>query len=81
MSNGNCFMDIEIKTWLFDIVTAIQEIESFLTDQPGGASLQSPDIKTKRAIERDFEIIFNRKVAKMPGNAKKFIAELCAFAS
>jgi uncharacterized protein with HEPN domain len=27
-------MDIEIKTLLYDILTAIQEIESFLENQP-----------------------------------------------
>ena len=50
-------MDIEIKTWLFDILTAIHEIESFLADQPKDSPLQQSDLKTRRAIERDFEII------------------------
>jgi len=47
-------MDIEIKTWLFDILTAVQEIESFLNDLPAGSPT---DLKTRRAIERNFEII------------------------
>lgn len=50
-------MDIEIKTWLYDILTAIQEIENFLADQPTGSQLQPTDLKTRRAIERNFEII------------------------
>jgi len=50
-------MDIEIKTWLYDILTAIQEIESFLADQPTGLSIQKTDLKTRRAIERNIEII------------------------
>ena len=34
INSGNSFMDIEIKTWLYDILNAINEIESFLlTDQ------------------------------------------------
>lgn len=47
-------MDIEIKAWLYDILTAINEIESFIGTDP--SSLQS-DLKTKRAVERDIEII------------------------
>jgi hypothetical protein len=27
-------MDIEIKTWLFDILSSIMEIDSFFTDIP-----------------------------------------------
>ena len=27
-------MDIEIKTWLYDILNAITEIDSFFEDQP-----------------------------------------------
>ena len=50
-------MDIETKTWLFDILTAVQEIEVFLADQPTGSSAHQTDIKTKRSIERDIEII------------------------
>jgi len=50
-------MDIEIKTWLYDILTAIQEIESFLADQSTSTQLQQTDLKTKRAIERNIEII------------------------
>ena len=50
-------MDREIKTWLFDILSAIKEIEGFL---PQGTRLfesYKQDIKTKRAIERNLEII------------------------
>jgi uncharacterized protein with HEPN domain len=50
-------MDIEIKTWLYDIKIAIQEIESFLSDKQKETILQLTDIKTRRAIERDIEII------------------------
>ena len=50
-------MDKELKTWLFDIMTAIEEIEQFL---PQGQRLfeeYKSDLKTKRAVERNLEII------------------------
>lgn len=50
-------MDIEIKTWLYDILNAINEIESFIVDNPKKFTAYQKDIKTKRAIERNIEII------------------------
>ena len=50
-------MDIEIKTWLYDILNAITEIESFIADKPKDFTAYQKDIKTKRAIERNIEII------------------------
>jgi len=50
-------MDIEIKTWLYDILNAINEIDSFLVDKPKDFALYQTDIRTKRAIERNVEII------------------------
>lgn len=50
-------MNIEVKTWLYDILNAIHEIESFLADRPKDFSLYQKDIKTKRAVERNIEII------------------------
>ncbi len=50
-------MDREIRTWLFDIISAIEEIEQFL---PQGQRLfeeYKNDLKTKRAVERNLEII------------------------
>src|SRR4051812_25538578 len=49
-------MDIEIKAWLYDILNAISEIESFLSDSPT-FNLYQEDLKTKRAVERNIEII------------------------
>ncbi len=49
-------MEIEIKTWLYDIVSAIAEIESFITTTNDFASFQT-DLKTRRAVERNIEII------------------------
>ncbi len=50
-------MDNEIKTWLYDILNAIEEIESFFIDKPMQFQNYLTDIKTKRAVERDLEII------------------------
>ncbi len=49
-------MEIEIKTWLADIKQAIQEIKQFLSDKKDFYEFQK-DLKTKRAIERNIEII------------------------
>jgi len=49
-------MDKEIKTWLADIEQAISEIYQFLPDQKNFEAFQK-DLKTKRAIERNIEII------------------------
>jgi uncharacterized protein with HEPN domain len=49
-------MDIELKVWLYDIFNAILEIEGFLPVTAEFAAYQN-DLKTKRAIERNLEII------------------------
>lgn len=50
-------MNNEIKTWLFDILQSINEIDSYFEDQPKTFEAYQNDIKTKRAIERNLEII------------------------
>ena len=50
-------MDDEIKTWLYDILNAITEIESFFIDRPKRFEEYRKDIRTKRAVERNIEII------------------------
>jgi len=49
-------LDNYIKTWLFDIKSSIEEIESYF---PEGKIFQyyEEDLKTRRAIERNIEII------------------------
>ena len=49
-------MEVELKTWFYDILTAIQEIQTFLIDTPDFTDYKN-DQKTKRAIERNLEII------------------------
>ena len=50
-------MEIEVKSWLYDILNAIVEIESFFNDTPREFEKFQKDLKTKRAIERNIEII------------------------
>jgi uncharacterized protein with HEPN domain len=49
-------MDIKIQVWLLDIQVCIDEIFQFLGDQRDFLEYQK-DIKTKKAIERNLEII------------------------
>ena len=50
-------MDREIKTWLFDIINSIEEIEQFLPQGQRLYEAYKRDLKTKRAVERNLEII------------------------
>lgn len=50
-------MDKEIKVWLFDILNSILEIESFVDFEETNFQDYSSDVKTKRAVERNLEII------------------------
>ena len=50
-------MDNEIKTWLFDVLNAIMEIDSFFIDTPKEFSTYKNDLRTRRAVERNIEII------------------------
>jgi uncharacterized protein with HEPN domain len=50
-------MDIEIKTWLYDILNAITEIDSFFENKPKEFSAYKNDTRTRRAVERNIEII------------------------
>jgi uncharacterized protein with HEPN domain len=60
-------MDNEIKTWLYDVLQSINEIDSYYTDKPRNFADYLLDLKTKRAVERNIEIIgeaFNRILKK-----------------
>ncbi len=50
-------MDNDVKTWLYDILQSINEIDSYYENKPRLFEEYKSDIKTKRAIERDLEII------------------------
>lgn len=61
-------LDLEIKSWLYDILQSIIEIESYFDDNYT-FEMYVNDIKTKRAVERDLEIIgeaVNRILKKEP---------------
>ncbi len=61
-------MEDEIRTWLSDIKQAIIEINEFLPDKKDFFQFQK-DLKTKRALERNIEIIgeaANRILKKQP---------------
>ena len=57
IQQNNLFMDSEIKTWLYDILMSIDEIESYYKDKPKIFEEYKNDVRTKRAIERNLEII------------------------
>ena len=72
-------MEKEIKVWLSDIRQAIVEINQFLPEQKIFQNFQK-DLKSKRAIERNIEIIgeaVNRILSQNPSieitNARKIV--------
>ena len=73
-------MKDQIRTWLFDIKKAIDEIDSFIPAERNFLEF-SRDLKTRRAVERNIEIIgeaVNRIVNADPdipiSNSKKIIS-------
>ena len=61
-------MDDKIKASAYDILTAIHEIEIFLEGVPD-FTIYREDLKTKRAIERNLEIVgeaMNRILKQQP---------------
>ena len=50
-------MDNEIKSWLFDVLNAIIEIDSFFIDTPKEFTTYKNDLRTRWAVERNIEII------------------------
>jgi uncharacterized protein with HEPN domain len=50
-------MDNEIKTWLYDILQSINEVDSYYENKQRIFVEYLTDIKTKRAIERNLELI------------------------
>lgn len=50
-------MQVDIKTWLYDILNAIMEIDSFMIEVESNFDLYLKDVRTKRATERNIEII------------------------
>jgi uncharacterized protein with HEPN domain len=74
-------MDSQIRTWLFDILQSIEEIESYFINRPKIFEEYLQDIRTKRAVERNLEIIGEavNRIRKMESeqiilNADKIVA-------
>jgi len=73
-------MDDKIKAWLFDILNAIMEIDSYFADIPKEFTTYKNDLRTRRAVERNVEIIgeaLNRIITKDStvsiSNARKIV--------
>ena len=73
-------MDLEIKTWLYDILQSINEVESYFSDRPKKFEEYVSDLRTKRAVERNIEIIgeavnriLKRDINFQLNNAQKII--------
>jgi len=73
-------MDNEVKAWFFDMLNAIMEIDSFFIDIPKEFSTYKNDLRTRRAVERNIEIIgeaLSRIIAKdstiVISNARKIV--------
>jgi uncharacterized protein with HEPN domain len=62
-------MEDQIKTWLLDIHQAILEINQFLPEKKKFKEFEG-DIKTRRAVERNLEIIGEaiNRIIKSDGN-------------
>jgi len=56
MTRRFLFMENKLKTWLSDILQSIDEIEQFLPEKRNFIDFQK-DLKTKKAVERNIEII------------------------
>ena len=50
-------MDNDLRAWLFDINSAIEEIDSYFPEGKMKFDDYKNDLKTKRAVERNLEII------------------------
>ncbi|WP_237144382.1 HepT-like ribonuclease domain-containing protein [Pontibacter pamirensis] len=74
-------MDEELKVWLYDMLQSINEIEGYFEDRPKELEAYRKDTRTKRAVERNLEIIgeaANRILKASPGfplpDAKQIIS-------
>jgi len=73
-------MNPEVKTWLYDILLSIEEIEAYFQGKEKVFKEFENDLKTRRAVERNLEIIgeaVNRIMKTEPGlnlsNSRKIV--------
>ena len=69
----NWFIDKDIQTWLYDILLSINEIDSYFETDKRFFEIYRNDIKTKRAVERDIEIIGEAVNRILKKDAQKII--------
>jgi uncharacterized protein with HEPN domain len=50
-------MDNDVKVWLYDILNAVMEIDSYFSDRPKEFTTFKNDLRTRRSVERNIEII------------------------
>ncbi len=50
-------MQKKVRTWIYDILASVEEIEGYFKDKSKSFVGFQKDVKTKRAIERNLEII------------------------
>ena len=50
-------MDNNVKTRLYDVLNSVNEIESFFDEESKVFRIYQSDLRTKRAVERNIEII------------------------
>jgi len=73
-------MESEVKSWLHDIQNSVLEIEQFLAEKPATFESFTNDLRTRRAVERNIEIMgeaMNRILKSNPAiaiqNAKSVV--------
>ncbi len=64
-------MDNDIKTWLYDVIQSIEEIDNYFLDRPKIFEEYLKDVKTKRAVERNIEI-FGEAISRILKRDSKF---------
>lgn len=57
MQQNSWCMDRKIIMWLCDILNAVNEIDSYFTENEKRFQIFEKDLKTRRAVERNLEII------------------------
>jgi uncharacterized protein with HEPN domain len=73
-------MDNDVNAWLYDVLNAIMEIDGFFNNMPKEFSSYKNDLRTRRAVERNIEVIgeaLNRIISREPeiqiSNARKIV--------
>lgn len=70
MQENNRFMDKDIKKYLYDILMAVEETDSFFTDIPKRYDDFVSNFMLRRAVERNIEIMgeATNRILKLDSN-------------